>query len=103
MHSLIKYARKFRIKYLSVVRRLGKKRSIVAIARIFAETVYTMLKNNVRFVDYERREMVNHNELYFERLEKISMRKIMNIERIYNAKVNSDSANLIYCGGIKDC
>ena len=55
VQSLIKYTKKFRSKYLSIVRRLGKKRSIIAIARILAETVYTMLKNNVKFVDQERK------------------------------------------------
>ena len=43
VHSLIKFTKKFRFKYLSIVRRLGKKRSIVAIARILAETIYAML------------------------------------------------------------
>ena len=36
--------------------------------------------------------MVNPDELYFERLEKRSMKKIVNMERIYNAKVSNDSA-----------
>ena len=39
VHSLIKFTKKFKSKYLSIVRRLGKKRSIVAIARILAETI----------------------------------------------------------------
>ena len=60
-----------------------------------------MLKNNVRFVDRERREIVNPDELYFEKLEKLSMKKIMNRERINNPKVNNDSANLIYRIDIK--
>ena len=51
VHSLIKYTKKFRSKYLSIVRRLGKKRSIIAIARILAETIYAMLKNNVRYIE----------------------------------------------------
>ena len=46
---------KFKSKYLSIVRRLGKKRSIIAIARILAETIYSMLKNDVKFVDQERK------------------------------------------------
>ena len=50
-HSLIKYTKKFKSKYLSIVRRLGKKRSIIAIARILAETIYAMLKNNVRYIE----------------------------------------------------
>ena len=69
VHSLIKYTKKFRSKYLSIVRRLGKKRSIIAIARILAETIYAMLKNNVKFVDQERKKMANPDELYFKKLE----------------------------------
>ena len=69
MHSLIKYTKKFRSKYLSIVRGLGKKRSIIAIARILAETIYAMLKNNVKFVDQEGKEMVNPDELYFKMLD----------------------------------
>ena len=40
-----------RKKYLSLVRRLGKNRAIVAIARILPETIYTMLKKGEHFVD----------------------------------------------------
>ena len=104
VHSLIKYTKKFKSKYLSMVRRLGKKRSIIAIARILAETIYTMLKNDVKFVDQERREMANPDELYFKRLEELSLKKINNMKRISkNGNVNNDSANLKYNGGIKDC
>ena len=35
----------------SIVRRLGKSRAIVAIARILAKTIYTMLSRHSRFVD----------------------------------------------------
>ncbi|KQB35324.1 IS110 family transposase, partial [Acidiplasma aeolicum] len=49
-HIIIKYTKKFRTKYLSIVRRLGKKRSIIAIARILAETIFTMLKNNTGYI-----------------------------------------------------
>jgi len=38
-------------KYLSLVRRIGKNRAIVAIARILAGTIFTMLKKDVDFVD----------------------------------------------------
>ena len=104
VHSLIKYTKKFRSKYLSIVSRLGKKRSIIAIARILAETIYAMLKNNVKFVDQERKEMANPDELYFKRLEELSLKKISNMRRIANnANTHGDSANLIYRGGIKDC
>jgi transposase len=83
---------------------LGKKRSIIAIARILAETIYTMLKNNVKYIEKERKETINPDELYFKRLEELSLRKINNMRRIANnANVHDDSANLIYRGGIKDC
>ena len=63
-----------------------------------------MLKNNVRFVDQERKDTINRDELYFRRLEELSLKKIMNMERIANnANTHGDSANLIYRGGIKDC
>ncbi len=103
-HSLIKYTKKFKSKYLSIVRRLGKKRSIIAIARILAETIYAMLKNNVKYIERERSETINPDELYFKRLEELSLKKINNMRRIAkDSNVSNDSANLIYRGGIKDC
>ena len=103
-HIVIKYTKKFKSKYLSIVRRLGKKRSIIAIARILAETIYTMLKSNAKFVDQERNKMLNPDELYFKRLEELSLKKINNMRRIAkNGNVHDDSANLIYHRGIKDC
>ena len=54
-----------------------------------------MLKNNVRYIERERSETANPDELYFKRLEELSLKKISNMERIYNAKVSNDSANLI--------
>jgi transposase len=104
VHSLIKFTKKFRSKYLSIVRRLGKKRSIVAIARILAETIYAMLKNNTRYIDQERKETANPDELYFKKLEELSLKKINKMNKLAsNVKVHGDSANLIYRGGIKDC
>ena len=104
VHSLIKYTKKFRSKYLSIVRRLGKKRSIIAIARILAETIYSMLKNNVKFVDQERKEMLNPDELYFKKLEDLSLKKINNMRKIANdGNMHGDSANLIYRRGVKKC
>jgi hypothetical protein len=50
-HIVIKYSERMRKKYLSLVRRLGKNRAIVAIARILLETIYTMLKKGEHFVD----------------------------------------------------
>ena len=50
-HSAIKYSKRMKQRYLRIVRRTGMKRAIVAIARILAETVYTMLSRNVEFID----------------------------------------------------
>lgn len=50
-HTVVKYSVRFKKKYNSIVRRLGKSRAIVAIARILAEAIYTMLSRRVRFVD----------------------------------------------------
>ena len=50
-HSIIKYSDRLKRKYLSIVKRLGKNRAIVAIVRILIETIYTMLKNGTEFID----------------------------------------------------
>ncbi len=50
-HSIIKYSDRLKRKYLGIVKRLGKNRAIVAIARILIETIYTMLKNGTEFID----------------------------------------------------
>ena len=50
-HSVIKYSKRMRSKYLGMVRRIGKNRSVVAIGRILLETIYVMLKKNVDFID----------------------------------------------------
>ena len=50
-HTTIKKSKKLRAKYLSIVRRVGRNRAIVAIARILTELIYTMLKNNTEFID----------------------------------------------------
>ena len=103
VHSLIKFTKKFKSKYLSIVRRLGKKRSIIAIARILAETIYAMLKNNLRYIEKERMETINHDELYFNRLEELSLKKINNMNKLAkNLQVYGDSANLIYRRDIKE-
>ena len=63
-----------------------------------------MLKNNVRYVDQDRKETINPDEFYFRRLEELSLKKIMDMKRISNnANTHGDSANLIYRGGIKVC
>ena len=50
-HIVIKHSKRLKSKYLSIVRRLGKNRAIVAIARILIEMIYTMLKKDEDFVD----------------------------------------------------
>ena len=50
-HVVIKYSRKMKSRYLSLVGRLGRNRAIVAIARILLEIIYTMLKKGEDFVD----------------------------------------------------
>ena len=50
-HSVIKYSQKLKKKYLSIVKRLGKNRAIVAIARLLIEIVYAMLTRGEDFVD----------------------------------------------------
>ena len=50
-HMVIKYSKKMKVKYLRLVRRLGKNRAIVAIARTFAETKWTMLSRGLAYHD----------------------------------------------------
>ena len=50
-HTAIKRPKRLRAKYMSIVRRVGRNRAIVAIARILAELIFTMLKNNKEFID----------------------------------------------------
>ncbi|MGC8692892.1 MAG: transposase [Thermoplasmata archaeon] len=50
-HNVIKFSKKMKNKYLRLVRRIGKNRAIVAIARILLEHIFTMLKKNEDFID----------------------------------------------------
>ena len=50
-HMVIKYSRRMKIKYLKLVKRLGKNRAIVAIDRMLAETIWTMLSKRIAFYD----------------------------------------------------
>ena len=79
VHSLIKYTKNFRSKYMNIVRRLGKKRSIIAIARMLAETIFTMLRNNTGYIDYERdkTDLKNIDYSYYDKLESLAIRKRM--------------------------
>lgn len=46
-HTAIKRSRRLRGKYLSRIRRVGRNKPIVAIARIPAELIYTVLKTAI--------------------------------------------------------
>ena len=50
-HTAIRRSNRFRAKYQGIVRRVGRNRAIVAIARILAETIYSMLKKGMEFID----------------------------------------------------
>ena len=50
-HVTIRYSKKMKAKYLSLVRRLGKNRAIVAIARALLECIYVVLTRNIEFED----------------------------------------------------
>ena len=50
-HMVIKYSKRMKIKYLKLVKRLGKNRAIVPIARMLAETIWTMLSKRIAFYD----------------------------------------------------
>ena len=50
-HSLVKYSKKMKKKHLSIVYRLGKNRSIVAIARLLMEIIFTMLTRHEKYMD----------------------------------------------------
>ena len=50
-HVAIRYSKKMKAKYLSIVKRIGKNRAIVAIARILLECIYVMLTRNIEFDD----------------------------------------------------
>ena len=50
-HIAVKKSKKLRSKYLSIDRRVGRNRAIVAVAMMFEEIIFTMLKNNSEFMD----------------------------------------------------
>ncbi|MHB1812556.1 MAG: IS110 family RNA-guided transposase [Thermoplasmataceae archaeon] len=50
-HSAIKYSSKMKAKYLKIVRRLGRNRAIVTIARILLENIFVMLSRGIEFID----------------------------------------------------
>ena len=52
-HMVIRYYKKMKVIYSKIVRRLGKNRANVAIARILAETIWTMISRGIAFMTRE--------------------------------------------------
>jgi transposase len=50
-HTAVKRSKRLRAKYLSIVRRVGRNRAIVAVARILAEIIYRMLSKGEEFMN----------------------------------------------------
>ena len=77
-------------KYLKIVKRLGKNRSIVAIARLLIEIIYIMLTKNEDFID----QIDSLNEKM----------KAMHIRSLkpYMAKSFDEVARLIKTGGNRE-
>ena len=63
---VIKNSKRLRSKYLSIVRRIGKKRAIVTIARILIEMIYTMLKKLDEVMNFIKKKRMrgSSNELF---------------------------------------
>ena len=75
-HTAIKRFKRLREKYLSMVRRVGRNRAIVAIARILAELKFTILKNNNEFID---------------KIDSLTERKMKSMaEKVKNAKASNN-------------
>jgi len=51
LYNVIKYSKKMKNKYLTLVNRIGKNMTIIAIIMIPSETILNMLKKNSDFVD----------------------------------------------------
>lgn len=125
-HIAIKYTKKFKIKYNKIVKRLGKKRSIVAVARMLIETIYAMLKEGKEFMDIEKdgnskavkagNDKTGNNKicpndikmaLYYQRLSQMKNRKISRMELASRFRPDlmaiEDITKLIYNRRIKKC
>ena len=85
-HSVIKYSDRMRKKYLSIVRRTGKNRAIVAIARILIETIYSMLVNGKEFID--KIDELTQRKMVQMRTRSMRKTKIPEIEYIINDLMN---------------
>ncbi|MGC8630762.1 MAG: hypothetical protein ACP5T1_07270, partial [Thermoplasmata archaeon] len=62
-HTLIKISKRFRDFYLRIVRRVGKNRAIIAVARKLAEIIYVMLKKKEEYQEDE-----NISKLYYRKI-----------------------------------
>ena len=85
-HSDIKYSTRMKKKYLSLARRLGKSRAIVAIARTLIETIYTMLSGGTEFID--RIDVLTERKMVAMRSRAIRPSKARAIEDIMNDLMN---------------
>ena len=85
-HSVIKYSDRIRRKYLSLLRRLGKSRAIVAIARILIEIIYTMLSRGTEFID--RIDALTERKMVAMRSRAIRPSKARAIEDLMNDLMN---------------
>ena len=85
-HSVIKYSDRIRRKYLSLLRRLGKSRAIVAIARILIEIIYTMLSRGTEFID--RIDALTERKMVAMRSRAVRPSKARAIEDLMNDLMN---------------
>ena len=85
-HSVIKFSDRMRRKYLSLVRRLGRNRAIVAIARILIKTIYTMLTRGMEFID--RIDALTERKMVAMRSRAIRPSKARAIEDLMNDLMN---------------
>jgi transposase len=64
VHTLIKLSPRFKKIYLRLVRRLGKKKALIALARRFATMIYEILKTKKPYIE-------SFEELYVRKLKKM--------------------------------
>jgi hypothetical protein len=80
-HIAVKRSKRLRSKYLSIVRRVGRNRAIVAVGRILAEIIYSMLKNGEEFMD---------------KIDSLTERKMISMaQKARNAKTSSSIAQSV--------
>jgi len=85
-HSVIKYSTRMKKKYLSLVRRLGRNRAIVAIARTLIEIIYTMLSRGTEFID--RIDALTERKMVAMRSRAVRPSKARAIEDLMNDLMN---------------